>query len=87
MVGSGSFAATLNNILQGGIFTFRGDEAVDGRSAVRFDLTLSRWLKPLTISIPGGSGTVGEKGSLWVDRETLELIRLAFTPRNDRHAA
>jgi hypothetical protein len=43
---------------------------------VRFDFTVSRWLKPMTISIPGGSGTVGEKGSLWADRQTLQLLRL-----------
>ena len=76
MIGSGGFAATLNNIVQGGVFTPRGDQVVDGRSAVRFDFTLSRFLRPLTISIPGGSGTVGEKGSLWADRQTLQLLRL-----------
>jgi hypothetical protein len=71
MIGSGGFAGTLNSIVQGGVFTYRGDEDVDGRSAVRFDFTLSRWLKPMIVSIPGGTGTVGEKGSLWADRQTL----------------
>ena len=33
-------------------------------------------LKPLTISMPGGSGTVGEEGSLWADPQSLDLIRL-----------
>lgn len=76
LIGSGEFAATLNNIVQGGVFTPRGDDTVDGRSAVKFDYTVSSWLKPMTVSIPGGFGTVGEKGSLWADRQSLQLLRV-----------
>jgi hypothetical protein len=76
MIASGAFASTLNNIVEGALFTWRGEETLGEKTAVRFDFTLSRWLKPLTISLQGGRGTVGQKGSLWADPQTLDLIRL-----------
>ena len=76
MIGNGEFALTLNNILVAAIFTYRGEETIGGRTAVRYDFRLPRMLKPLTISMLGGSGTVGEEGSLWADPQSLDLIRL-----------
>jgi hypothetical protein len=76
MIGNGAFAMTLNNLTEGAIFTYRGEETVSGRAAVKYDFRLPRLMKPLHISIPGGSGTVGEEGSLWADKESLDLIRL-----------
>ncbi len=76
MIGNGAFAMTLNNLIEGGIFTYRGEETISGRSAVKYDFRLPRLMKPLTISIPGGRGTVGEEGSLWADKESLDLIRV-----------
>ena len=76
MVGNGAFASTLNNVLEGASFTYRGEEAWGGRMAVRYDFRLPRLLKGLTISIPGGTGTVGEEGTLWADPQSLDLIRL-----------
>jgi hypothetical protein len=76
MIGNGAFALMLNNLLEGGIFTYRGDESVSGRAAVKYDFRLPRLLKTLTISVPGGSGTAGEEGSLWADKESLDLIRV-----------
>lgn len=76
MIGNGAFAITLHNILAGALFTYRGEEAMGGRTAVRYDFHLSRLLKGFTISIAGGTGTVGERGSLWADPQSLDLIRV-----------
>ena len=76
MIGNGAFALTLNNILAGAIFTYRGEENLAGRTAVRYDFRLPRLLKGLQISIPGGDGMVGEKGSLWANPQSLDLIRV-----------
>jgi hypothetical protein len=76
MIGNGLFALTLNNILEGGQFTYRGDELLAGRQVARYDFHIPRMLKGLTISIPGGQGDVGEEGSVWADRNSLDLVRL-----------
>ena len=78
MIGNGLFAMTLNNILEGGQFTYRGDELVAGRSAVRYDFHIPGMYKGLVISVPGGSGTVGEDGSIWVDRSSLDTLDHAY---------
>jgi len=76
MIGNGAFAMTLHNVLAGGIFTYRGEETIDGRPAVKWDFRVPGMLKPLKISITGGEGTVGEEGSIWVDPRSLDLLRV-----------
>lgn len=76
MMGSGAFASILNNVIEGGIFTYRGQETLGDRKAVRYDFRLPRLLGALEISLQGGRGTVGEEGSLWVDPQSLDLVRL-----------
>jgi hypothetical protein len=76
MMGNGAFAVTLRNILEAGRFTYRGEEKLGSRTVVRYEFHLSRMMNALEISIPGGKGMVGEEGSLWVDPETLDLVRL-----------
>ena len=75
-MGNGAFAATLNNILEAASFTYRGEENLGGRMAVKYDFRLRRLLNAFRISIPGGDGTVGEEGSFWADPKSLDLIRL-----------
>jgi hypothetical protein len=74
MIGTGAFAMTLQNIIEGGIFTYRGEDTMNGRTAVKYDFRLPRLLKALRIAVPGGVGTVGEEGSIWVDPQSLDLI-------------
>ena len=76
MIGNGAFALTLNNIVEGGIFTYGGETPHDGRAAVKYDFRLPALLKPLEISVRGGVGTVGEEGSIWVDPQSFDLLRL-----------
>lgn len=76
MIGNGAFALMLNNVLEGASFTYRGEETVGGRPAVRYDFRVLRMMKPLKITILGGDAMVGEEGSLWADPQSLDLIRL-----------
>jgi hypothetical protein len=76
MIGNGTFAMDLNNIFEAATFTYRGEEAVGSRMAVRYDFRLSAMMKAFAISIQGGYGTVGQKGSLWADPQSLDLLRL-----------
>jgi hypothetical protein len=63
-------------MLEGGIFTYRGEETLNGRRTVKYDYRVPRQLKSLEISIKGGVGTVGEEGSVWVDPQSLDPIRV-----------
>ncbi len=77
MIGSGAFAITLSNILEGAFFTYEGEQPLEGRPAVKYDFRFPRLGKGFSISMPEGSGTVGEKGSLWLDPHSLDILRLA----------
>jgi hypothetical protein len=77
MIGTGAFAMMMHNILEGGIFTYGGEEIVDGRPAVKYSFRVPRLLKALEISMEGARGTVGEEGAIWVDPQSLDLIRAA----------
>ena len=78
MIGDGIFALTLANLFltNGATFTYRGEEALRGRKAARYDFRLARLISGLQISLIGGSGTVGEEGSFWADLQSLDLLRL-----------
>ncbi|HUB83743.1 MAG TPA: hypothetical protein VMB03_33325 [Bryobacteraceae bacterium] len=76
MIGTGAFGIMMNNLVEGGIFKYRGEEVGGSRLAVKFDFRLPALYKPLEITKNGATGVVGEEGSLWVDPESLDLIRV-----------
>jgi len=78
MIGTGFFGIILSNLFLSdtATFTYRGEETIGGRPAVRYDFRLPRLLGGIKISLVGGSGTVGEQGSFWADPQTLDLLRL-----------
>jgi hypothetical protein len=76
MIGNGAFAMALNNMVEGGIFTYRGEDPVGGRRAVKYDFHIPALTKPLQITMEGAIGVVGEEGSIWVDPDSLDLIRV-----------
>jgi hypothetical protein len=78
MISNGIFGITLHNLFSSDLATFteRGADALAGHAAIRYDFRLSQKLSGLNISIPGGSGNVGEAGSFWVDAKTFDLLRL-----------
>jgi hypothetical protein len=77
MSGTGAFAITLGNILAGvATITPRGEETLGGRTALKYDFRLPRFVNKFEITLGGVSGVVGEEGSFWVDPRTLDFIRL-----------
>jgi hypothetical protein len=78
MIGTGMFAITLHNIFLTDIASFnaRGEEAIAGRPALRYDFRLPRFANDLEVSLEEGKGKVGEVGSIWVDPKSLDLLRL-----------
>ena len=81
LIGSGIFASALHNILGGAQFTYFGNTVLGDRDAVRYDVHFSPQPPAFGINMRGGSGNIGEQGSLWADRDSLNLLRL------DLHAA
>jgi hypothetical protein len=78
MLGNGLFGPYLKNILLNGNATtkYKGEEDVAGRSLARYDYRLSPTFSGQTIDVPEGSGSVGLKGSFWVDPQTYDVTRL-----------
>ncbi len=78
MIANGMFGITLHNLFVAEVATFtpRGEDAIEGRPAVKYDFRLPRTQLNLQISIPEGRGTVGEEGSFWADPTTLDISRL-----------
>jgi len=78
MIGDGLFAMALNDIFLSNqtVFTPGGEEDVGGRKVVKFDYSLSRRAAALHLILIDGSDTVGEAGTIWVDPQSLDLLRL-----------
>ena len=77
-LGDGLFGPYLETILLGGAASNRyvGDEDIGGRRLARYDYGLAPMWSGQTIHMPEGSGTVGLRGSYWIDPETLDVLRL-----------
>jgi hypothetical protein len=77
-IGNGFFAITVNNLFisDEAILTFQGKQKLGARAAYQYDFRLPRATRGLSVSLFGGSGTVGEEGTFWVDAQSLDLIRV-----------
>src|SRR5579872_2243677 len=82
MIGDGIFAANLQSVFvsDAALFTWRGEETVardrGWSHAVRYDFRIPQLRSGWSVTVPGGHGIVGAKGSFWADPETAELLRL-----------
>jgi hypothetical protein len=78
LAGTGEFSLTLRNLMvnDNGLFQYRGEERLAGRRAVRYDYRVPLLQSGFTVVVQGVSGQVASKGSVWVDPETLDLLRL-----------
>lgn len=77
-VSTGEFMQLLRAVFIGGtsVITWRGEEELNGRRALRYDYTLPLYGYRSRVTMAGGSGDVSLEGSFWADAGTLELIRL-----------
>jgi len=76
MIGNGAFGISMHNLVEGGIFKYRGEDVGGGRRSVKYDFRIPALTKPLLITMEGASGVVGEAGSIWADPDTFDLIRM-----------
>jgi hypothetical protein len=78
VVGTGNFALFAKHIFAASVaeFTAHGEETREGRRTYRFDYDVPRELSSYRLRVPPHEGITGFQGSFWVDRETLDLVRL-----------
>jgi hypothetical protein len=78
LIGNGMFAGHLQTLFVSdqGLFTYRGEEPVAGRPAVRWDFRVPLLSSGYSLNTPFGSAVVSMKGAFWADPATFDLIRL-----------
>lgn len=59
-------------------FRYAGECKKDGRKTIRFDLSVPLEKSAFRIRHNGTVGMAGYEGSVWVDAETLDLVRVDF---------
>lgn len=77
-IGTGDFALHARSVLLGSAARFRTPvaETLDGRAVIRIDYRVRMAESNYLMRIPPEEGAVGYCGSLWHDRETLDLVAL-----------
>ena len=77
-IGNGHFALYLSEIAGDGrlSYEYKGEEVLLGRRLARYDYHVPERGSGHTISVSGGSGTVGVKGSFWADPATYDIVRI-----------
>ncbi len=78
LISSGDFALHARSVFVGTapMFTYRGEEDLKGRRAVRYDYRIPYMWSGYMLRVAGSEAKVGSSGSFWADADTLELIRL-----------
>ena len=77
--GTGAFTSTARNlfVLDASRPTGWAREYRDGKpEALRFDFEISQMKGPLTLQTGSVTAVVGERGSFWVDPESLDLLEI-----------
>jgi hypothetical protein len=59
-------------------FKFAGPCKKDGRKALRFDIEVPMEKSAFRVRHAGAEGMAGYQGTLWVDAETLDLVRVDY---------
>lgn len=77
-IGNGNFALHAKAVFQGrGVrFTYGGEAMLEGTRAIRFDYRVPQAVSGFTLRSGELEGIAGYRGSVWVDRESLDLLRL-----------
>jgi len=75
MLGSSIDLLFSRNIAE---FRYGGQGKKDGRKTVRFDLTVPVEKSAFRVRHAGAEGFAGYGGSIWVDADTLDLVRVDY---------
>jgi hypothetical protein len=80
-ISTGSFALHARAVFlsPGPQFTWRGEESKKGAHTYRCDYQVKRASSNWSLHIGARQGIVGYHGSFWVDRHTLDVLRLEVT--------
>lgn len=77
-IANGSFVIHARSVFVSGMpkITYRGEEAMDGRTVARYDYEVPQFRSGYQIRIGDLKGITGYRGSFWNDLETLDVKRL-----------
>jgi hypothetical protein len=64
------------------MFTYAGEEEVEGRKLVRYDYSVPLMRSGYRIVVASQSATVGYHGSFWADAQTLDVDRFRVVAEN-----
>jgi hypothetical protein len=80
-IGSGDFALLARGVFQNAAarVTITADRTWQGRPAIRCDYSVPAEASSYRLRVPPHETIVGYHGSFWVDRATLDLLRLEVT--------
>jgi hypothetical protein len=78
-IGNGSFAIHARSVFMSEkpLITYQGEEQDAGRTLVRYDYSVPQYRSGYRLRVGKAEGIMGYRGSFWVERETLDLVRLA----------
>jgi hypothetical protein len=84
MISDGDFALHTGNIFarDGAQISFGGDEQLLGRKAARYDYRIPSLSSAWTLRSASEARPVGTRGSFWIDRDRLDLLRLELDAQN-----
>jgi hypothetical protein len=76
--GNGAFALFARAVFLSSapVFVYRGDDAVNGRTLVRYDFKVSKIISGYQIRVEDRTAVVSYHGSFWADPQTLDAARL-----------
>lgn len=77
-IGNGSFALHVRGVFLSGTpaFTYLGERIREGRRLIRYDYKVPLFKSGYRLRVRPREGIVGYHGAVWVDAETLDLVRL-----------
>jgi hypothetical protein len=77
-IGTGAFSTTASNLFvyDAGRTTGFQEERDGGKPVFRYDYDIPQMLSPMKMSWGSVSAWVGERGSYWIEPETLDLLEI-----------
>ena len=79
-VATGDFSSHARSVFLGlaPTFTWRGEEMRGGRRVLRYDYSISLLNSGYHLNTPAGAAVVSQRGTLWADAESHELLELTI---------
>jgi hypothetical protein len=75
-IGNGAFGGHAQAVFAAAVFKYIGTLKKDGHSTFRYDFQVTKENSHYLVQHGSAQAIVGYRGSLWVDSDTLDLVRL-----------